>query len=572
MRKATLILMCALLAAVAFSLLAVRPTPDDRVVIAPKVASTPREGDSRVFLDHADVLHKQTADSFIIVSGHVQFTKGPMVMKCDSAHYFPDTESFDAFGNVVMEQGDTLFIYADELNYRAPDRMAYLYADTDKKVRMINRDVTLETDIFTYDMNIEVGYYTTGGILYDRQNKLTSIEGEYMPSTKDANFYTDVHLTSLGRSDTLVIFSDSLFYNTASHIAKLSSPSEIINRRGTIFTTDGLYDTDLDTAALYLRSVVHSPNGRDLTADTIYYDRVAGTGLCLGRMVMTDSARQTSLSADYGFFNQATDSAYATGRLLIKEYSKGDTLYLHGRQINTYRVVDTVKIAGTPAVPADSLTGAPEIPAIPDSFTLDTTNVADIWPRVRFYRSDMQGVCDSMRVTQRDTTLRMFIHPVVWSGERQIFGNLIELHMNDSTIDEARLPDFGFTAERLTGEYYNQISGKAMIARFEDNELKTLDINGNVEIIMFPEENDSTINKLVNAQSSFLTARFKGRTTEYIKMWPETNGKATPLFMVRRSMIHLPKFQLFKGIRPLSPRDVMIVPKAMEALMEGRDG
>ena len=519
-----------------------------------------------VVLDRADKLHKQQSDSFMIVSGNVRFIKAAMIMDCDSAHFFPETESFDAFGNIKMQQGDTLFIYADELNYDAPARIATLYADPGKKVRMINRDVTLETDIFTYDLGIELGYYNTGGVLYDSQNRLISQEGEYMPQTKDANFYSDVRLFSHGKTDTLVIYSDSLFYNTNSKISVLRSPSEIINKRGTIYTTDGLYDTALDTAALYERSLVTSPEGRTLTADTIYYDRVSGLGECFGYMIMTDSARQASLQADYGFFNQATDSAYATGHLIIKEYSQGDTLYLHGRQLNAYRVFDTITI---PAIPADTLAGTPEIA---ESQRVDTNNVADVWPRVRFYRSDVQGVCDSMRVTSADTTLRMYVHPVVWSEERQIFGNIIELHMNDSTIDEAHLPDYGFTAQRVAEDYYDQIAGKEMIARFDNGELKTLDISGNVELILYPEEADSTFNKMVNAESSTLTARFKGRTTEYIKMWPETTGRATPLFLLRKSMLFLPKFRLFEGIRPVSPADVMTVPEAMDMLMQESDG
>ena len=519
-----------------------------------------------VVLDRADKLHKQQSDSFMIVSGNVRFIKAAMIMDCDSAHFFPETESFDAFGNIKMQQGDTLFIYADELNYDAPARVATLYADPGKKVRMINRDVTLETDIFTYDLGIELGYYNTGGVLYDSQNRLISQEGEYMPQTKDANFYSDVRLFSHGKTDTLVIYSDSLFYNTNSKISVLRSPSEIINKRGTIYTTDGLYDTALDTAALYERSLVTSPEGRTLTADTIYYDRVSGLGECFGYMIMTDSARQASLQADYGFFNQATDSAYATGHLIIKEYSQGDTLYLHGRQLNAYRVFDTITI---PAIPADTLGGTPEIA---ESQRDDTNNVADVWPRVRFYRSDVQGVCDSMRVTSADTTLRMYVHPVVWSEERQIFGNIIELHMNDSTIDEAHLPDYGFTAQRVAEDYYDQIAGKEMIARFDNGELKTLDISGNVELILYPEEADSTFNKMVNAESSTLTARFKSRTTEYIKMWPETTGRATPLFLLRKSMLFLPKFRLFEGIRPVSPADVMTVPEAMDMLMQESDG
>ena len=538
---------------------AARPRP--RATFTPQVPGASRAAGNRVFLEKADVLYKQRTDSFMVVSGNVVFTKGPMTMKCDSAHYFPGVESFEAYGNVSMEQGDTLFVYADELNYIGPQEICYLYADPGKKVRMINRDVMLQTDVFTYDLRTDVGYYNVGGVLTDRSNRLESLEGEYIPGTKDANFYVDVHLNSLSDNDTLDIYTDSLFYNTASHIAELYSPSRVINARGTIYTDNAYYDTDADTCALYDRSVVTTPEGRFVVADTIYDRRPEGTSRCLGDMLLEDSVRQVQLRADYGFFNQTTDSAYATGSLLIKEYSQGDTLYLHGRQLNAYRLLDTIV---TPGVEADTVAGTP---AIPETSRIDTTHVADIWPRVRFYRSDMQGICDSLRVTQADSTVRLYVSPVVWSGERQIHGNIIELHLNDSTIDRARLPEHAFTSERVADDFYNQMSGKEMIAYFEGGHLRQLDINGNVELMMYPEEKDSTINKMVRAESSFLQAFFDGNTTERIKMWPETTGTATPLFLVRRSMLFLPKFKLFKGVRPLSPADVFVIPDEMERIM-----
>lgn len=561
MRKLFAALM-ALVAAMAMLSYGSRQIETPRATFTPQVPTASRDDDSRVFLDRADALYKQRSDSFMIVAGNVKFTKGPMIMTCDSAHYFAESESFDAFGNIVMEQGDTLFIYADELNYRGPEQVCYLYASPGKKVRLINRDVTLETDEFVYDLAINLGYYTVGGVLFDQQNRLASREGEYDPARKEANFYIDVHLTSNGRTDTLNIYSDTLYYNTTTHIAELTSPSVVVNRRGNIYTSDGLYDTDMDTAVLYRRSTVKTAEGRSVTADSIYYDRRTGISECFGTMFLLDSARQASLTADYGFFNQSTDSAYAVGNLLIKEYSQGDTLYLHGGQLNAYRVIDSVEVA---AVPADTVLGTPAREAY---FLTDTSNVADVWPRVRFYRSDMQGVCDSMRVTSADTTMRMYIAPVVWSEERQIYGNLIEIHMNDSTIDEARLPDFGFCSQRIVDDYYSQISGKEMLAKFEAGELRQLDISGNVEFILFPEENDSTFNKMVTATSSFLTAKFQGRSTEYVKMWPETSGKVTPLFLLRRSMLYLSKFKLFEGVRPVSPADVMTVPAAMDAMMQ----
>lgn len=533
-------------------------------VFTPQIPTANRAGGNRVFLERADELRKSDNDSFMVVVGKVEFTKGPMLMFCDSAHYYPATESMNAYGNVRMEQGDTLFVYADELDYdgRPGVETATLYADPGKKVRLINRDVMLQTDIFIYDLHLDLGYYNVGGELTDKSNRLTSLEGEYVPSTKEANFYTNVHLNSRSQTDTLDIYTDTLYYNTATHIAELYSPSSVINARGTVYTRRGVYDTDSNICTLYDRSTVVTSQNQTLTADTIYYNRFAGYGEAFGNMELTDSAHSATVYGDYGYYNELADSSFVTGHAQIKEYSQGDTLYLHGRYIKTFVELDTTTVT------VDSILNPGDSIAKPvTAERIDTCHIAVIYPRVRFFRSDMQGICDSMRFTQRDSTLRMFVSPIVWSEDRQIFGNIIELHMNDSTVDRARLPEFGFTAQHIEDVYYNQISGKEMTAYFVDNEMRHLDINGNVEIIMYPEESDSTINKIVTAESSFLAADFKGRTAERVKMWPQTTGTATPLFMARRSSFFLPKFKWYEGVRPTSPDDIFVVPDEMEELM-----
>lgn len=527
------------------ALLALAVDRTSRPEIRPTVPTADRTAGNRVFLERADRLKKNATDSFMTVVGDVVFTKGPMIMKCDSAHYYSESESLDAFGNVSMEQGDTLFVYADELRYDGPSEIATLYADYGKKVRLINRDVTLETDVFIYDLAIDLGYYQTGGKLYDQSNTLTSIKGEYVPSTKEANFYLDVRLNSLSETDTLTIYSDTLYYNTATHIAELYSPSEVINRRGTIYTRQGVYDTDSDVTTLYDRSIVLTRDGQRLTADTIFYNRTKAYGEAFGNMILTDSAQKLSVYGNYGFYDEAKDSSFVTGRAMIAEYSnEEDTLWLHGKYIKTFRQFDTTYIQ------EDTLLG------IPASSKVDTSHVAVIHPKVRFYRSDLQGVCDSMRYTERDSTLRMFVDPVIWNEDRQVFGNVIEVLFNDSTIERATLPDMGFTAQHIEDEYYNQLSGKEMIAYFKAGEITQLDINGNVEIIMYPEDADSTFNKVVNAESSFLTANFRGRTTERIKLWPETTGTATPLFLAKKNLFYLPKFRWFDALRPRDRHDI----------------
>lgn len=524
--------------------------------IKPQIKYADRQNPDVVFLERADYLSKQRTDSFMVVNGNVLFRRMGMYMYCDSAHYWPGEQRFRAFGNVRMEQGDTLFIYADSLDYDDRTQLATLFAEFPGHVTMINRDVKLETNFtFYYDMARELAWYDQWGVLTDPNNRLESLSGEYSPPTKDAVFNDNVTLDAHSSNDTLVIHTDVLYYNTVTKVAELYAPSEIINRRGTIFTDEAVYNTATDNCELYERSTVVTPEGRFLTADTLYYTKATAEYTAYGNMVMTDTVRKMQLLGDYGYYNETADSSYVTGNTLMKEYSKGDTLYVHGRQIESWRAIDSLTI------PADSLTGQAE------SVRIDTTHVSVVYPGVRFYRTDLQGVCDSLRVTEADSTMRLFVSPIVWNDEHQITGELIAVHFNDSTYDRVNIPSRAFIADHITGEHFNQISGKELIANFIDGELRHLDINGNVEIIMYPEEADSTINKLVSAESSFLSADFVGRTTERLKMWPETTGTVTPLFMAKRALFYLPKFRWYTGIRPVSPHDVMVVPDEMAKIM-----
>ena len=50
------------------------------VIIAPRVPTADRASGNRVFLERADILTKSDNDSFMVLNGNVEFTKGPMLM------------------------------------------------------------------------------------------------------------------------------------------------------------------------------------------------------------------------------------------------------------------------------------------------------------------------------------------------------------------------------------------------------------------------------------------------------------------------------------------------------------
>ena len=518
-------------------------TPQTPQRITPIIPEANRYEQGKVFLEHADVWRYQKQygvpdeDQYQVLVGNVVFRKNDMYMYCDSAHFYEQTNSFDAFSNVRMEQGDTLFVYADELNYDGTDELAVLYADPGKKVKLINRDVKLETDVFNYSLAEERGFYEVGGVLSDAQNTLSSLQGEYFPNTKDANFYLDVEVKSLNQNDTLRMFTDSLNYNTGTHTAELIAYTRIINRDGEIISTSGTYNTETGLADLYRRSTVITNRGNTLTGDTLFYNRELNFGEAFGNMILTDSARSTSLHGDYGFYDDNADSAFVTGHALAKEYSSGDTLYMHGDTIFAY--IDKE----------------------------DSTRVMNVYHKVRFYRSDLQGLCDSVSTTERDSMMYMYRHPVVWNEDKQIFGNVIHIHFNDSTVDWAKLPEFGFMAEHIDEDCFQQMSALQMTAWFNDSTIRHLFAEGNVMLIMFPVEKDSTYNKYAYVESSTMDAWFLNNDIERVLFTPETTAKVTPLYLAKKGSYFLQKFAWYDDIRPKSPEDVFVIPEAMIELI-----
>ncbi|MDE6283938.1 MAG: hypothetical protein K2L97_08125, partial [Muribaculaceae bacterium] len=230
---------------------------------------------------------------------------------------------------------------------------------------------------------------------------------------------------------------------------------------------------------------------------------------------------------------------------------------------------DSISVDSLPAPTAiaDSLTTVTPLQAETAALP-DTIHYMVAHPNVKFYRIDLQGLCDSMTFVNSDSLLHLDRHPVVWNENKQIFGNQIIIHLNDSTVDWAKLPDFGFVAEHIDEEFYNQLTGKEMFATFVDGELRHLDVSGNVQAIMLPQENDSTYNKIANLESSYLSADFLNQELTRMKLWPETSGTMTPLYLAKKQLYYLPAFRWFEPLRPTSPEDVMVIPAEMRELFD----
>ena len=478
---------------------------------------------TKVYLIHTNTLSfdKAVKPDAQILNGDVCFRHDSSYMYCDSAYFFEQTNSLEAFSNVRMEQGDTLFVYGDYLFYDGNTQVAYLR----ENVRMENGQVTLFTDSLNYERIPNIGYYFEGGLIVDSLNQLSSFYGQYSPETKLAVFNDSARLENTD----FTLYSDTLHYDTQSKIATILGPSVIVSDSGTIHTSRGWYDTVNNTSLLLDQSQVESGE-KILIGDSIFYNRDTGMGEVYGNMSLIDTAQHVTLQGEYGYYNEQTGYAFATDSARFLEYSQGDTLFLHA---------DTLQM-----VTVDSIYR--EIKA---------------YYGVRFYRTDMQGVCDSMQFNTRDSVLYMYTEPVLWNEQYQLYGDTIAIYMNDSTIEYAHVIQFAFAAQHVDSSYYNQLKGNDLKAYFEGQAVHQIDVAGNAESIFYPLEKDGAKVGMNETKSGFLTIWVKDNKLDKLKIWPSPVGTMTPIPDLKPDQKMLKDFYWFDYLRPKNKDDIYEVVK-----------
>ena len=478
---------------------------------------------SKVYLLHSDVLKKSPLnpdpDAQILI-GNVAFRHDSVYMYCDSACFYEKTNSLEAFDNVKMVQGDTLFLYGDYLFYDGNTQIAQVRYN----VRMEHKNTTLLTDSLNYDRIYNLGYYFDGGTLMDEENVLTSEWGEYSPATKISVFNYDVKLVN----PKFTLTSDTLRYSTATKIANILGPSDIVSDANHIYSELGFYNTQIGQAELLDRSVLTN-EGKRLIGDSLFYDRVKGYGEAFDNVIMTDTVNKNMLTGDYCYYNELTKYAFATKKAVAVDYSQGDSLFMHADTLQMYTYYLNT-----------------------DSMFRETR----AYHKVRMYRTDVQGVCDSLVFSSKDSCLTMYYDPILWNNNQQLLGEKIMIYMNDSTIDWAHIQNQALSVEQLDSTSYNQVTGKEMKAWFQGGEMRKVDVIGSVRLVYYPMESDSTLIGMNVSETSLLNMFLENRKMKKMIMSPKSNGTLYPMLQRPPEKMKLDNFVWFDYIRPLDKEDI----------------
>lgn len=491
--------------------------------LAPIVNPLSNRKATLVYLENCETLSfdKIQSPDLQVLKGNVRFRHDNAMLYCDSAYFFEKANSLNAFGHVRIVQGDTLFVFGDVLYYDGNTKLARLRHN----VRMENRKTTLVTDSLNYDRMANLSYYYTGGKITDPLNELTSIWGQYSPATNDALFKNKVHL----KNKNFVLDSDTLKYNTKTSIANIVGPTHILyNEETNIYSSRGWYNTSSDRSMLLDRSKVKHKDGRTLVADTIFYDKKLNYGEGFTKVVMNDTVQKSTLYGEYCYYSDKTKNGLATDSALLVDWSSKDTMYVHADTLLTSK---------------DSI-----------------YNVARGFYHVRFYRDDVQGICDSLTYSARDSIMNMHGDPVLWSDNNQLSGDFIQAFTKNKKVHKINIQHMAVAVQQEDSLYFNQLSGKEIIAYVDSGQLKKINVNGNAETIYYPrDDKDSTLIGLNKTQSSFVVMYLKNKKVNRVVMTSATTGIMYPLGQLSGGDIYLKNFFWLEDERPNDRKDLFKV-------------
>lgn len=514
-RCIVLVLLCALCVIASFAATWLRPSS----IPIPPSSDDPK----RVYLIHADELRYdrwQNNDAQVL-TGNVQFVHEGAHLYCDSANFFENSNSFEAWGHVRMVQGDTLSLTSDQGYYDGNQQMM----EARDNVVLRHRNTTLYTEELYYDRIWSLGYFQNGGRLVDNGTTLVSDWGEYHTDTKMAIFYFDVTMTD----KQFRLTTDSLYYDTQVKRAHIVGPSDIYSGRSHIYSELGYYNTNTEEAELLQRSRLDN-QGRTLVGDSLWHNGRTGVSEAFVNVIFNDSTNKNRLTCDYGYYDDSIGYAMCTDRALAIDYSQRDSLYMHG---------DTIKVF-TYNINTDSV-----------------YRVMHVYNKVRAFRIDMQAVCDSLVYSSLDSCLTMYRDPIVWNMNQQLVGEEIQVFMRDSVIDHAHVINQAFSIEQLhENDCYNQVSSKEMFAYFTEGEIHEAQAKDNVITVYFPEDKaDSSYVGLIYMETNEL--RMFMDQGQLASIWaPKSEGTMYPMSQIPPEKRHLQGFAWFDYVRPLNKDDI----------------
>ncbi len=397
-----------------------------------------------------------------VLTGNIILEHDNVYLYCDTAYLNEVENRVEAMGNIHVESSDTLHLYGKHMWYDGNTKIG----EIEREVRLIDDKTTLYTEFLLYNRATQVSYYHSGGRILSEEKELQSEIGYYYVRVKEFAFSRNVTL----KDPDYTVRADTMRYNTESEIAYFIGPTHIESEDFYIYCLSGWFDTKNDRSYLGKGSLIRTGD-QILTADSIYYEQKTGQGRAFRNITVTDTVQDIVLKGNYSLYSKEDQFSMITDSALAILADKEDTLYMH---------------ADTLIARFDSAQKARDLFA---------------YYKVKFFRNDIQGMCDSLHNNIADSVLTLYKNPVLWSDENQLTADSIRIWFLNKEIDRMTLHNTSLIISMDDSVRYNQIRGLNMTGYFTDNELKKIRVESNSETIYYVRDDDESligVNKAVS--------------------------------------------------------------------------
>ena len=487
---------------------------------------------------------------------------GDVVLKQENTWIYADSivlnsvqNMLEAYGNVHINDADSVHTYAQYLKYLGKEKKAFLKT----KVKLTDGKGVLTTDDLDYDVSLKIGVYRNGGKLVDKKTTLTSKEGYYYGETKDIIFNTNVHLVD---PDTK-INTDTLQYNTNTKIATFTCPSTIYNESRIIHTRDGFFDTKNKRGTLHQRSLIEDST-YTFTADDMVFDDSTGLSEFSGNAVYRskDTAEGYDLVANNIKTNKKKSAMLATQKpiLLIKQGK--DSIFVSADTLYTAKLSDLLKTRTIPSI-RDSSFKHPIKDTLSEKEKANEDSTHDkfieAFYHVKIYSDSLQAVGDSLFYSMQDSVFRLFKEPIAWSKDNQISGDTIYLYLQNKKPERLLVFENAMALSKAdsSSNFYNQMKGTLIRAEFLDGQINFMQAKGNAENVYYGLDENKHFTGVNKSEAEMIDIEFDDNKPKKIVWRNNLTGNAYPMRQVNHEDLKLRSFKWQDVRRPKSKYDIL---------------
>lgn len=476
---------------------------------------------------------------FQTLAGNAKVRQGNTILEGDSIVLDKALGIAEVFGNVHINDADTVNTYSQYLKYIGNEQMAYLSND----VRLSDGRAKLTTNNLEYNLKTGVATYKNGGKVVNEKTTLSSEEGVYYSDTKDAFFKRNVHLTDPKYNMT----ADSLRYNTAFKNAYFISPTHIVSDNGIVDTKSGSYNLQTGEA-VFLDKTIFRDSTRYISGNKIAIDEKSDMIQIDGNGKFVDSFNNVIVLGNEIHIDKKNSSFLATRKPVMILYRDNDSTYIAADTLfSGRRIKDSTDKKTTTTKDTLLKTQAIDV----NNHSQDTVRYFIGFHHVRIFNDSLQAVSDSLHYSTVDSAFKLFGSPICWNNNTQLTGDTIYLNTENQKAKQLNVFFNAMVINKTSDGLYNQMAGKTLNGFFKDGNIDYIRVKGSpAESIFYPQDNDSAYIGMNRSKGDVIDIIFTNKEINRIKFINDVDGTLYPMNQIPAAVKFLKNFKWQDERRP----------------------